>query len=47
MVVDATGIIRYGESEFMGYLNVAQTFGLMRRIGTELCLPKQYVLLCD
>ena len=29
MVVDATGIIRYAESEFMGYLNDAQTFGLL------------------
>ena len=37
MVVDATGIIRYIESGFMGHLNDAQTFGLMRRIGTELC----------
>ena len=35
MVVDATGIIRYVESDFMGYLNDAQTFGLMRRIGTS------------
>ena len=47
MVVDATGIIRYVESEFMGYLNDAQTFGLMRRIGTELCFPEQCVLLGD
>ena len=33
MVVDATEIIRYFEIEFMGYLNDAQTFALMRRIG--------------
>ena len=36
-VVDATGIIRYVESGLTGHLNDAQTFGLMRRIGTELC----------
>ena len=47
MVVDATGIIRYVESEFMGYLNDAQTFGLMRRIGTQLCFPEHCVLLGD
>ena len=47
MVVDATGIIRYVESGFMGYLNDAQTFGLMCRIGTELCFPEQNVLLGD
>ena len=47
MVVDATGIIRYIESGLMGHLNDAQTFGLMRRIGTELCFPKQFVLLGD
>ena len=27
----------------MGHLNDAQTFGLMRRIGTELCFPEQCV----
>ena len=43
MVVDATEIIRYVESEFMGYLNDAQIFGLMRRIETELCFPEQCV----
>ena len=43
MVVDATEIIRYVESKFMGYLNDAQTFGLMRRIGTDLCFPEQCV----
>ena len=43
MVVDATEIIRYAESEYMGYLNDAQTFGLMRRIGTDLCFPEQCV----
>ena len=47
MVVDATGIIRYIASGFMGHLNDAQTFGLMRRIGTELCFPEQCVLLGD
>ena len=47
MVVDATGIIRYIESGFMGHLNDAQTFGVMRRIGTELCFPEQCVLLGD
>ena len=47
MVVDATGFIRYVENEFMGYLNDAQTFGLMRRIGTELCFPEQCILLGD
>ena len=36
-VVDATEIIRYIESGLTGHLNDAQTFGLMRRIGTELC----------
>ena len=36
-VVDATEMIRYVESGLMGHLNDAQTFGLMRRIGTELC----------
>ena len=45
MVVDATGIIRYIESGFMGHLNDSQTFGLMRRIGTELCFPEQCLLL--
>ena len=45
MVVDATGIIRYIESGFMGHLNDAQTFGLMRRIETELCFPEQCLLL--
>ena len=40
MVVDATGIIRYIESGFMGHLNDAQTFGLMRS-------PEQCVLLGD
>ena len=47
LVVDATGIIRYIESWFMGHLNDAQTFGLMRRIGTEFCFPEQCVLLGD
>ena len=47
MVVDTTGIIRYIESGLMGHLNDAQTFGLMRRIGTELCFPEQCVLLGD
>ena len=47
MVVNATGIIRYIESGFMGRLNDAQTYGLMRRIRTELCFPKQCVLLGD
>ena len=36
-VVDATEMIRYVESGLMDHLNDAQTFGLMRRIGTELC----------
>ena len=31
----------------MGHLNDAQTFGLMRRIGTELCFLEQCVLLGD
>ena len=31
----------------MGTLNDAQTFGLMRRIGTEVCFPEQCVLLGD
>ena len=35
--VDATEIIRYVESGLTGHRNDAQTFGLMRRIGTELC----------
>ena len=47
MVVDATGIIRYIESGLMGHLNDAQTFGLMRRIGTELRFPEQCVLFKD
>ena len=47
MVVDATGIIRYIESGLMGHLNDAKTFGLLRRIGTELCFPEQCVLLGD
>ena len=47
MVVDATGIIRYIESGFMGHLNDAQTVGLISRIGTELCFPEQCVLLGD
>ena len=47
MAVDAKGIIRYVESEFMGYLNDAQSFGLMRMIGTELCFLEQCVLLSD
>ena len=46
MVVDATGIIRYIERGFMGLYD-SQTFGLMRRIGTELCFPEQCVLLGD
>ena len=36
-VVDATEIIRYVESGLTSHLNDAQTFGLMRRIETELC----------
>ena len=38
-VVDATEIIRYMsvESGLTGHLNDAQTFGLMCRLGTELC----------
>ena len=36
-VVDATEIIRYVENWVTGHLNDAQTFGLMRRITTELC----------
>ena len=36
MVLDATEIIRYVESGLTGHLNHAQTFGLMRRIATEL-----------
>ena len=36
-VVDATEIIRYVKSGLTGILNETQTFGLMRRIGTELC----------
>ena len=35
-VVDATEIIRYVESGLTGHLNDAQTFGLMRMVGTEL-----------
>ena len=35
-VVDATEIIRYVESGLTGHLNDAQTFGLMRRMGTQL-----------
>ena len=42
MVVDATGIIRYIESGLMGHLNDAQTFGLMRKIGTELCFRSAF-----
>ena len=45
MAVDATGNIRYVESGLMGHLNDAQTFGIMRRIGTELCFPEQCVSL--
>ena len=45
MVVDAMGIIRYVDSEIMGYINDTQTFGLMRRFGTELCFPEQCVFL--
>ena len=36
-VVNAREIIRYVESGLTGHLNDAQTFGLMRRIGTDLC----------
>ena len=36
-VVDAKQIIRYVENRLTGHLNDAQTFCLMRRIGTELC----------
>ena len=36
-VVDATEIITYVESGLTGHLNDVQIFGLMRRIGTELC----------
>ena len=32
-----TEIFRSVESGLTGHLNGAQTFGLMRRIGTELC----------
>ena len=35
--VDAMEIIRYVESGLTGHLNDDQTFGLMHRIGTELC----------
>ena len=45
--IHTTGIIRCIESGFMGHLNDAQTFGLMPRIGTELCFPEQCVLLGD
>ena len=31
----------------MGNLNDAQTFGLMRKIGTELCFPEQFFLSGD
>ena len=37
VVVDATEMTRYVESGLTGHLNHAQTFGLMCRIGTELC----------
>ena len=40
-------LLIYIESGFMGNLNDAQTFGLMRRIGTELCFPEQCLLLGD
>ena len=36
-VGDATEIIKYVKSGLTGHLNDAQTFSLMRRIGTELC----------
>ena len=36
-VVDATEIVRYVKSGLTGHLNDASIFGLMRRIGTELC----------
>ena len=36
-VVDATESIRYVESGLTGHLNDEVTFGLMCRIGTELC----------
>ena len=39
-VVDATEMIRYVESGLTGHLYDAQTFGLMRRIGTELCFTR-------
>ena len=40
-------LLIYIESGFMGNLNDAQTFGLMRRIETELCFPEQCLLLSD
>ena len=36
-VVDATEIIRYVENGLTGHLKDAHTFGIMHRIGTELC----------
>ena len=47
VVVDANGVIRYIESGFMGHLNDAQTFSLMRQIGAELEFPNNCVLLGD
>ena len=39
-VVDATEIITFVESGLTGHLNDAQIFGLMRRIGSELCFTR-------
>ena len=47
IIVDATGLIRYVESGFMGHLNDAQTFGLMRHVGRDLEFPNACVLLGD
>ena len=44
MVVDATGIIRYVESEFMGYLNDSSCVGSEQ---TELFFHEQCVLCGD
>ena len=47
VIVDTYGKIRYAECGFMGHLNDAQQFTLMRRIRTDLAFADECVLLGD
>ena len=45
VIVDSCGQIRYIECGFMGHLNAAQQFALMRKLGTDLPFQDECMIL--